>query len=375
MLSRIGYISQFFSALATANGQGQIHHNCDWIERDVITYERVGGGTLGGALLAAIDNVNNMVWVDGVMNKAKSNVVNDNKLDPDDPPQSGSTVEFIDFDTSAGEIYDVETFLRNFAALGSYFDQTSAVFRTVAGNFQQLLSEATPGTVPDDTRSLPNLFNDWLRGLIGTYPSGCTTRATNAWRFYRREMEKVARDTNNGVVPNCFPLYTANVVRQNLHSTTRVFYLSIFSSTRDLIPAAPPLPHCNVPGTEGTVGYVGGGTTNFYAVGSGSSLTGDHYQALDASVFGAQCTNVYAMRNGATHMQGSLGSANIALQCGGRTGKQEVNFNWIFNGQALGCAALLGHGVTTIFCSANQGAALACAGHGAFTVQMRWFPS
>jgi hypothetical protein len=49
---------------------------------------------------------------------AKSNVVNNNKAGPGDPPQAGSTVDIVDFHTSEGEIYDVETFLRNFAALG-----------------------------------------------------------------------------------------------------------------------------------------------------------------------------------------------------------------------------------------------------------------
>ncbi|KAJ7630437.1 hypothetical protein FB45DRAFT_915498 [Roridomyces roridus] len=362
----IGYINQFFTATIVF-----------WIENDVINYNRVGGGTLGAALLAAIDNTNNMVWVDKALNQAKSNVVNNNRQSAGDPPQSGSTVGIIDFETSAGEIYDVETFLRNFAALGSYFDQTSGVFRGTAASFQQLLSEVTPSVIPDNTRPLPTLFNAWLTGLINTYPTGCTSRATNAWNFYRNEMQSVAAATTNGVVPNCFPLYTANT---------------------NLIPAAPLLPACNVPGTEGTVGYVGGGQTvtqipfdivpqrimgagnlNFYAVGSGTSLTDAHYQAIDASIIGSQCTNVYSMLNDPPNSQGSLGSANIALQCGTSTGKQQVDFNWVFNGQALGCAALVtGHAggtTTTIFCSANQGAALACAGQGAFTIQMRWFPS
>ncbi|KAJ7837272.1 hypothetical protein B0H13DRAFT_2368270 [Mycena leptocephala] len=165
-----------------------------------------------------------------------------------------------------------------------------------------------------------------------------------------------------------------------------------------LLPAAPTTASCNVPGTEGTVGYVGGGTTvktipfdttpqrimgsgnlNFYAVGSGASRTGVHYQAIDASMIGSQCTNVFSMLNDLPNTQGSLGDANLDLQCGRATGAQEVNFNWVFNGQTLGCAALVsghpGGTTTTIFCSANQGAALACAGTGAFTVQMRWFPS
>ena len=145
------------------------------ISRDVINYVRTDGSVLGAALLAAVDNVGaspsalfqrikcvrtvgckyglgasldlptthsqvnflhvlRILQVDKAMNQghftfprkdialnnalAKSNVVNDNKAGPGDPPQAGSTVGIVDFHTSEGDIYDVETFLRNFAALG-----------------------------------------------------------------------------------------------------------------------------------------------------------------------------------------------------------------------------------------------------------------
>ncbi|KAJ7467235.1 hypothetical protein B0H11DRAFT_1732838 [Mycena galericulata] len=400
--------------LANVGGSGQVGTNCAWyvpnffqraivlttsrISADVINYVRRDGSNLGASLLAAVDNVQNMVWVDKAMNQAKSNVVNNNKASPGDPPQAGSVVSIVDFSTSEGEIYDVETFLRNFAALGQYFDATSSVFSNTAANFQQLLSEVTPSVVPDNARSLPVLFRDWLSSILADYPSGCTDRAFNAWDFYRAQMQSVATLTNNGVVPNCFPLYTANIV------STQPF-LQYNPSTfdfEDLLPAAPTTPSCNVPGTEGTVGYVGGGTTvtsipfditpqrimgagnlNFYAVGSGTSLTDAHYQAIDASPIGAQCTNVVSMLNDLPNSQGSLGDANLDLQCGTSTGAQEIDFNWVFNGQTLGCAAYsntvisgnAGGTLTNIFCAANQGAALACAGANGFTIQMRWFPS
>ncbi|KAF9048362.1 hypothetical protein BDZ89DRAFT_1126933 [Hymenopellis radicata] len=345
----IGYINQR-TLVARSSGT-----NCAWIAGDVINYVRRDGSTLGAALLATVDNVQNMVWVDKPMNQAKSNVVNNNKPFPGDPPHEG-------------EIYDIETFLRNFAALGQYFGQTSGIFASTAARFQQLLSEVTPRTILDNSRSLPVLFRDWLTSIVSQYPAGCTSRATNAWNFYRAEMQSVAALTNNGIVPNCFPLYTANT------------YNPSSFNFQNLLPPAPTTASCNVPGTEGTVGYVGGGTTvksipfdtipqrimgagnlNFYAVGSGASLTGAHYQVIDASGIGL------------------LGDANLDLQCGGATGAHEVDFNWVFNGQTLGCAAVIsGHAggtLTNIFCSANQGAALACAGTTGFTIQMRWFPS
>ncbi|KAJ7921864.1 hypothetical protein B0H13DRAFT_1707980 [Mycena leptocephala] len=389
----IGYINQFFSALANAGGSGQVGTHCAWIAGDVINYVRRDGSTLGAALLAAIDNVQNMVWVDKPMNQAKSNVVNNNKPFPGDPPQSASIVSIINFKDSDEKVYDIETFLRNFAALGSYFGQTSGIFANTAAAFQQLLSEVTPRTIPDNTRSLPVLFRDWLTGILSQYPAGCTSRANNAWNFYRAKMQSVAAATTNGVVPDCFSLYTANTVRRQ-----NPFFNPSSFNFQNLLPPAPATASCNVPGTEGSVGYVGGGQTvrsipfditpqrimgagnlNFYAVGSGTSLTGAHYQAIDASIIGSQCTNVFAMLNDLPNTQGSLGDANLALQCGGATGKQEVDFNWVFNGQMLGCAALTtGHAggtTTTILCAASQGAALACAGTRAFTIQMRWFPS
>ncbi|KAJ7121425.1 hypothetical protein C8R44DRAFT_853060 [Mycena epipterygia] len=379
----IGYINQFFSYLANAGG------DCTWILRDVVNYVRRDRSMMGAALLAAIDNTQNMVWVDKPMNQAKSNVVNNNKASPGDPPQAGSTVSIINFSVSNGEILDIETFLRNFAALGQYFDQTSSIFSNTAGDFQQLLSEVTPSVILDNSRSLPVIFRDWLAATVAQYPDGCTDRAINAWNFYRSHMQSVAALFNNGVVPDCFPLYTANI-----------YHPSTFDS-EDLLPPAPTTPSCNVPGTMGTVGYVGGGMTvtsitpggsperimgagnlNFYAAGTGTSLTDAHYQIIDASAIGPQCTNVFAVIDDMPNAQGSLGDANIDLQCGGSIGSQQVDFNWVFNGQPLGCAAFAGAGtdgtLTQIFCSANQGAALACASGGpaqAFTIQMRWFPS
>ncbi|KAL0952378.1 hypothetical protein HGRIS_006655 [Hohenbuehelia grisea] len=378
----IGYINQFFTFLAVATG-------CDWIEHDVVDYTRVDGSNMGVALITAIDNVQNMVWVDKPLNQAKSNIVNGNKASPDDPPQHGSLIDIINFDVSAGDIIEVETFLRNFAALGQYFGQTSTIFRDTATRFQNLLSEVTPRTIPDSTRSLPVIFRDWLMDTIGAYPNGITTRANNAWNLYRGTMQDIARLTNNGQVPTCFPLYTNNI------------YQPSSFTFMNLIPAAPTTPSCNVPGTQGSIGYVSGsttvrsipfdtlpqrimgaGNTHFYAAGSGSSLTGAHYQGIDASPIGPACRNVFSMQE---RTPGNGPDANLAFQCNGATGRQTANFNFVVNGQQLGCAGVItGHAggdITNIFCAVAQGSARDCAaafappGSNIFKVQMRWFPS
>lgn len=86
----------------------------------------------------------------------------------------------------------METFLRNFAALGSCklsaaaesytadvncstdFGATSGIFANTAAQVQLLLSEVTPSVVPDSGRALPVIFRDWLTSTVSAYPNGCT---------------------------------------------------------------------------------------------------------------------------------------------------------------------------------------------------------
>jgi hypothetical protein len=49
---------------------------------------------------------------------AKSNVVNQNRPNPGNPPQAESVVDILNFTDDYGNIINVEFFLRNFAALG-----------------------------------------------------------------------------------------------------------------------------------------------------------------------------------------------------------------------------------------------------------------
>jgi hypothetical protein len=65
---------------------------------------------------------------------------------------------------------------------------------------------------------------------------------------------------------------------------------------------------------------------NFYAVGSGTSLTDFHYQAVDASQIGPACNNVASMIN---TTPGTGVDADIALQCNGATGAQAADFNFV----------------------------------------------
>ena len=121
--------------------------------------------------------------------------MNQNRGAPNNPPQK-QNIDVIDGLTqeyNAIQIYNVEFFLRNLGALGgctfhiltylcriltfssrSDFQTTSNIFQATALRVQNLLAEITPDVVPDETNSIPMIFNNWLRNLISTYPSGCT---------------------------------------------------------------------------------------------------------------------------------------------------------------------------------------------------------
>lgn len=375
----IGYISDFFDILAGADQSG-----CNWIGQSVIQTP------IGAALLASIDNTGNMVWVDKSMNQAKSNVVNQNKQSPGDPPQSGSVVDILNFtdDNDNALIISIEFFLRNFAAVGQYFAATASTFRTTAANFQQVLSQITPSeTIAYTAQSLPAMFNTWLTQTVSGYPNGCTSRATNAWNFYRDQMQEVANVVNRGVVPGCFPLYTANI------------YQASGFTWENLIPPPPTTAPCNVPGTLGSVGYVSGSTTvtslpsstlperimgagniNYYGVGSGANIAGTHYQGIDMSSQGAACIGVFVVFD---NNPGSGPDADVAFQCPSN-GAVQAPFNFVINGQITGCAGFISGNsageLTNILCAPNQANALNCAqfaanGESAFLLQMVWFPS
>ncbi|KAJ6600740.1 hypothetical protein B0H10DRAFT_2230831 [Mycena sp. CBHHK59/15] len=280
----LGYISQFVGAAPMTNG------DCNWVQANLFDYVRTDGTTMGNALVTAIDTVNNMVWVDKPLNQAKSNVVNQNSDTAANPPQL-ATMQFLsqvgEFDSDAPQIYAVEDFLRHLAALGSYFGATAPIFRATAVRVQNLLAEITPSSVIVSDASLPLLFYAWLGNLLGGYSNGCTSRGTNAWNYYNGAMRNIAIREGQAV-PACFELYNHGV-----------FTPSTFNF-QTLMPPAPQAPHCNVPGTTGVVYYVQTvpvgvlapvGTmpygNDYYAVGSGPSLSGSHVQgrALDGNQY------------------------------------------------------------------------------------------
>ncbi|KAK6995938.1 chitin synthase, partial [Favolaschia claudopus] len=222
----IGYIRQFFESI---NNQGV---SCAWIVNNV--YNQVGwdGRTWALSLLQEIDQVPNMVWVDKPMNQAKSNVVNRNKATAADPPQKANIDKITDFSTtvSVNLIQDVEYFIRNFAALGTYFSNTAGRFQATALRVQNRLTQITPNT-PDV--NLPVAFNTWLRSLLTNYPSGCTSRAANVFNYYHTKMTSVANQ-HNSVVPQCFPLFPTGINPQSF-------------TWQNLVPPPPTLPSCNIP--------------------------------------------------------------------------------------------------------------------------------
>ncbi|KAJ7500671.1 hypothetical protein B0H11DRAFT_1856122 [Mycena galericulata] len=364
----LGYINQFFGVALNAG------ITCTWIQNNVFNFVREDGSNLGTALLNAIDQVGNMVWVDKPMNQAKSNVVNQNKATAASPPQSDNIDTITSFTTSANVIQDVEYFIRNFAALGSYFGNTAAIFRATALSVQNLLAEITPDT-PD--ANLPAEFNGWLRSLIATYPAGCTSRANNVFNYYVAKMNAVSTATGVTPVPACFPLY---------HSTT--FNPQTFNFA-NLIPTAPTLPNCDIPGTSGqlsvgsdssgnpvfqvgTLRVMGSGNTEFYSFGAGASLVGSHYVANDLSSSFANCGGVWAV--GQSTPQAGLTEVNIALNCNGQSGNSIVApLNFVINNQQLDCVLVNvndGSGDFYNICGSTVAAATACAN----SVQQTNFP-
>ncbi|KAJ7624380.1 hypothetical protein FB45DRAFT_82299 [Roridomyces roridus] len=227
----LGYIDQFFSAAISAG------ITCNWIQASVFSATRRDGSNLGTSLLNAIDDTNNMVWVDRPLNQAKSNVVNGNKKSATNPPQK-ENIDSIKSFVSVNLIQDVEYFARNLAALGTYFGSTAAVFQATALRVQNLLAEVTP--ISNDAQ-LPVEFNEWLRNLIADYPLGCTQRAGFTYNYYTARMQAVSQLTNPLTpIPACAPLFSSGL---NVHTFT----------WQNLIPPAPTLPRCDIPGTTGQI--------------------------------------------------------------------------------------------------------------------------
>ncbi|KAK7439520.1 hypothetical protein VKT23_017449 [Stygiomarasmius scandens] len=367
----LGYIDQFFRDLVMSTTP------CNWIKDNIFDYIRRDGTKMGVALVSAIDIQKNMVWADRRMNQANSNLVLQNRITAQDPPQWEEIAKIVDFSNSRARIYDREWFIRNLGGLGSYFQGTAGIFKQTALDVQKLLSEITPDSVIIQTDSLPAIFNSWLRALISTYPAGCTSRANNAYAFYRRQIELVATFQNpqNPQVTSCFPLYTAN----NFNPTS--------FNAADLIPPAPTTPRCNVPGTTGKLVYVGSdsvehdvtglstqrvmgsGDTNFYALGSGDSIRGSHWIALDAQqahqTINSNCDGVFVLSD-AVPATSKIPSANIDLTCNnGLVGRGTSDFDFYVNGQRMGCVLLLdthpGGSEQEILCAPQQGKALSCA--------------
>ncbi|KAJ6534425.1 hypothetical protein DFH09DRAFT_1405431 [Mycena vulgaris] len=339
----LGYISQFVGAAPMTNG------DCSWVQDNLFDYVRADGSTMGLALVKAIDTVANMVWVDKPLNQAKSNVVNQNSDAATNPPQL-ATMSFLrdvgEFNSDGPQIYATEDFLRHLAALGQYFGGTAPIFQATALRIQNLLSEITPSSVIVGDASLPLVFYSWLGNLLNSYPNGCTSRGQNAWNYYRGAMAAISlREARPA--PVCFELYAHNQ------------YTPSTFAPQNLMPPAPQSPQCNVPGVVGTLVYapivpsgalapvevfpyggtsgavriMGSGNTNFYAVGSGPSISGRHVQgrALDGSQYPG-CGGSYLFDDVPPGTAG-YSTANIAFTCNGLTQQQEVAIDYVMNGQ------------------------------------------
>ncbi|KAJ6560491.1 hypothetical protein B0H10DRAFT_1175673 [Mycena sp. CBHHK59/15] len=123
-----------------------------------------------------------------------------------------------------------------------------------------------------------------------------------------------------------------------------------------LMPPAPQAPHCNVPGTTGVVYYVqtvpvgvlapvgtmpygnvkimGSVDIDYYAVGSGPSLSGSHVQgrALDGNQYSG-CGGSFLF-NDVPRGTAGYATAQIVFTCNG-LGNQDVNIDFRVNGQNI----------------------------------------
>ncbi|KAF7372867.1 Glucan 1,3-beta-glucosidase [Mycena sanguinolenta] len=345
----LGYISQFYDQSL------RNFVDCAWVETNLINYVRADGSTMGLGLVRAIDVTANMVWVDKPLNQAKSNVVNQNSANANNPPQKANMDDITKFNTwnaASDQINRVEFFLRNLAAIGQYFGGSSQIFNATALSVQNLLSEITPSSVPKNDASLPLLFNQWLTNLINTYPNGCTSRGTNAWNYYQAKMQAMATKTGQPI-PNCFHLIRG-----------RVYNPSTFTPAL-LLPPAPVSPRCNVPGTKGyifyqeaivngqlpIIGYLQYGPTSElhstlrdlisnrkdrYAVGSGASISGQHLQgsAISRTSY-PSCAGSYVFDDVPAGTAG-YSTAEISFDCGNDVGGKDIDgLIFVMDGQDL----------------------------------------
>ncbi|KAK7043324.1 chitin synthase [Favolaschia claudopus] len=360
----IGYIKQFFESL---NNNGI---SCTWIVNNVYTRAGWDGRTWALSLLQDIDQTANMVWVDKPMNQAKSNVVNQNKASAADPPQRQNIDKITDFSSpnSINLIQDAEYFIRNFAALGTYFGSTGATFQATALRIQNRLAQITPST-PDI--NLPVAFNSWLRSLVNSYPAGCTSRAANVFNYYRNKMSGVANQhTHRKIgIPQCFPLFPTGINAQSF-------------AWQNLVPPPPTLPSCNIPGTQGSLQFginpdgvpenalinfrvLGAGRSDLYSFGTGSDYSDPHFVAADISSI-AGCGG--AVNIGPSPPGTAYPDAFLSPQCNGQTGKHTVPISFVVNGQTLSCVSLYsnvpasGGGIGIfILCAGSTAAATSCA--------------
>ncbi|KAJ7708550.1 hypothetical protein B0H16DRAFT_1481276 [Mycena metata] len=353
----LGYIGQFVGSPPMTNG------NCTWVQDNLLDYMRADGSTMGLALVQAIDQTPNMVWVDKPLNQAKSNVVNQNSATATNPPQlknMNMIPQFASFAAAAQQIYKVEFFLRNLA--GPILWRNFTNLQGYSARVQDLLSEITPTVVLVDDASLPLVFNVWLQNLLNTYPNGCTSRGQNAFNFYRGIMNQLSAQTGQAV-PQCFPLFTSGIVPSTFNPNIQM-------------PPAPQAPRCNVPGFQGLIFYddgilffgnfsfcvliytsltriskgaspgisdvqiMGSGNAGIYAIGTGTSISDTHIQglAIDSTLQG--CAGSYIFDDVAPNTAG-YSTANIAFECDNGLGPQDVTFEFVMNGETLPACILV----------------------------------
>ncbi|KAF8980205.1 hypothetical protein BDQ17DRAFT_1549868 [Cyathus striatus] len=324
------YIKDYFTAQFTVDNCTLLTH----IWNSVLP----NGQNVADALIQAIDQQENLVWVARELNRAKSYVANNDKPNANDPPLNNIINGINSLKPNSADALQVETLIRTFGALGDYYQRNAKQFQATGQRVMNILAQITPSTPifpPLDTR-----FYNFMDATFSTYPTRISSRGTNMLNNYRTKLRSLATTAAPVPPPPDFAVYhdtTASII------ATRVGAAGNQLNWKDLIPPRITHPECNTAGTPGSLILYNMTTGNpvtlsnnphFIITALGRSQyglthapTGDVY--LDhhlADYYGPTCTGIRFIGLGAVGA-GNLPTAKFDLDCLGGVGRTLSNLH------------------------------------------------
>ncbi|KAJ8516881.1 hypothetical protein ONZ45_g5860 [Pleurotus djamor] len=244
---------------------------CQWLETNMWEAIQPNGQATKVAIYNAIDHTANCVWVDRVINNAKSYVTNNQKGSPNDPPLSGH-ISALDNLVPTQQGNQIEMMIRAFD-----FHHNSNSLLITATRIRDLLANITPTTPaypPMDER-----FINYFATLMGQYSHRITSRGVNMLAFYRNRMNVILQDAIANTPPGS-PLPTVPQCRAVYHNAAIQGSLQGGGvNGQNLAPAGIVHRPCNAAGQSGSVilfydqnsgqpvYYAGNPVTQIYALG------------------------------------------------------------------------------------------------------------